>query len=152
MPEIAFFVPMIGYVITGFALCFGAYTDYRTRTIPNSVPLVIFLCGCLTPSTIISQTLNMIAMVVILFVLNKLCHYKSGGGDIKIYLSLSFLLGLIWVAAILCITIALHLLTDLIRRRKHQKGTKIPLCTYVAPAYIIIWGLIFALRFASAAN
>lgn len=147
MPEIKFFVPMIGYIITGLALCFGAYTDYKTRMIPNSMPLVIFLCGCLTPSTIISQLLNLAAMILILLVLSKVCHYKSGGGDIKIYLSLTFLLGLVWVAAILCVTLALHLLVELIRRKKKSKGETIPLCTYVAPAYIIVWGMIFALQF-----
>ena len=28
MPEIKFVLPIIGYIISGIALCFGAYTEY----------------------------------------------------------------------------------------------------------------------------
>lgn len=83
MPEIKFVLPVIGYIISGIALCFGAYTDYKSRTIPNSIPLIILLCGCLSPNTFLSQILNLVCMIVILLILNKLCHYKSGGRRFK---------------------------------------------------------------------
>lgn len=123
----------------GLALAAGAYTDYKTRTIPNSIPLTILALGCFTATSWVAKVASFVLIVLILIIAPKLTGQHSGGGDIKLYCALSFALGLTPLAAILVLTLALAAIVPAIIGKRREKGTRIPLCTYVAPAYWLLW-------------
>ena len=50
------------------------------------------------------------------------------------------------VAIVLALTVVLHFIVDKLKQKKHQKGESIPLCSYIAPAYIVMWIAIIASR------
>ena len=119
------------------ALAVGAYTDWKTRTIPNWIPLSIMLCGCFTATTWWMKISNLVIICVVLWLLSVIMKQKSGGGDIKLYMALSFALGLQSLAVILVLALILCKLHQMTQKDKVEKGERIPLCCYVFPAYVI---------------
>lgn len=126
-------LPVIVCGVIGVLLLVGAYTDYKTRTIPNAVPIGILVCGIFTATPWWFKFFSLGFMVLFLALSKK----KSGGGDVKLYCALAFSLGLAALAFILVITLILNFSVALIRKRRIDKTERIPLCTFVAPAYII---------------
>ena len=115
------------------ALIYGAERDYKLRIIPNSVPIVILACGCFTSVPLVSKLISLGIMVGILFLCTAIMKQTSGGGDIKLYCALSFALGLQSFAIVLVGTLVLCMIW---KRLKHMKrGERVPLCTFMAPAY-----------------
>lgn len=132
------FVPLLAVIGIGITLVYGAYTDYKERIIPNMVPGLILLFGIFTATPWATKLASAGIMVVALVILSRVAKYKSGGGDIKLYCTLSFAVGP-YALATLLVTMVLELLhRHLIQRRKREKGERIPLCTYLAPAYWLV--------------
>ena len=121
----------------GCALAAGAYTDWKTRTIPNWIPLTILICGCFTATSWVTKISNIIIICILLWLLSVLMKQKSGGGDIKLYMALTFALGLQSLAVILVLALIICKLHQMARKDKLEKGERIPLCCYVFPAYVI---------------
>lgn len=119
------------------ALGVGAYTDWKTRTIPNWIPLAVFLCGCFTAATWSTKLFSLLAICVVLWFISTVTHQRSGGGDVKLYMSIAFALGLQSLSFILIATLCLCRGHQVVQRRKLGKGERIPLCCYVFPAYLI---------------
>jgi len=128
-------------VFIGIILLIGAYTDYTRREIPNWIPLSIFLSGFFTPiASLPHKILSLLVMIVILVLTTKILHQKSGGGDVKLYLSLVFALGFAPFSTVLFLTLLLRILVSGVKG-----GVRFPLCCYVAPAYIMTMALFAAL-------
>ena len=128
-------ISFLSVVCIGAILIWGGYTDFKKRIIPNTVPITILVCGIFTSIPWSQKLGSLIAMTLILAITTAITHKHSGGGDIKLYCSLSFSIGLTSVAFVFLITILLLLCVQMIWRKGVEK--RIPLCTYVAPAYII---------------
>lgn len=125
------------YAIIAGALFYGAWTDHRTRTIPNFVPITILLCGLWTPIPWAAKIFGMAVLWIALAAAFKITKSRSGGGDIKVYCALAFALGITPLTIILFYTFLLVKLTAKIRKRINNKGQKVPMCCYIAPAYIL---------------
>ena len=80
---------------------------------------------------------NLAIICVVLWLLSGIMNQKSGGGDIKLYMALSFALGLQSLAVILVLALILCKLHQMTQKDKVEKGERIPLCCYVFPAYVI---------------
>ena len=121
------------------ALVAGAITDAKTRTIPNAVPISIFLAGLFVYGTSIGEkALSLLAIGTVLAVTTRLSGLKSGGGDVKLYCALAFSLGLSATAIILFITYLLMRLHSSLQQAQNKKGLRLPACCYIAPAFITI--------------
>lgn len=142
---------IVSCIAIGGTLSYGAYTDYKKRIIPNIVPLSILVLGCFTAIPWLNKIISLGVMVLVLVLTTLISKKKSGGGDIKVYCALSFALGLETFILILVVTLLEVFIEKLIRKiRKEQNrdGNKndektptvktIPLCTFIAPAYIIV--------------
>jgi Flp pilus assembly protein protease CpaA len=122
----------VAYVCIFIALCYGAYTDYKSRIIPNIVPLLILIFGIFTNVQLTYKLISCLAIVLALFLAKKTTKRSSGGGDIKLYISLSFALGIIDVCIILIIVTVLMLLYKKLFARTQ---THFPACVFIAISY-----------------
>ena len=134
---------MIRTAIISAALIYGAIIDYKRREIPDIVPIVIVLCGLSLDLSVVYGIVWLTIMMLGLWLASKLTETEIPGGDFKLLCALSFTCGLGEIAIILALTALGALLVSMIMHRKILR--KIPLCTYVAPAYILsqaaLWGV-----------
>ena len=134
---------MIRSAIICVMLIYGAIIDYKRREIPDIVPIVIVLCGLSLDLSVVYGIVWLTIMVLGLWSVSRLTVTEIPGGDFKLLCALSFTCGLGEIAIILALTALGALLVSMIMHRKILR--KIPLCTYVAPAYILsqaaLWGV-----------
>ena len=134
---------MIRSAIICTVLIYGAIIDYKRREIPDIVPIVIVLCGLSLDLSVVYGIVWLTIMMLGLWLVSKLTETDIPGGDVKLLCALSFTCGLAETAIILTLTALGALLVSVIIHRKILR--KIPLCTYVAPAYILsqaaLWGV-----------
>ena len=134
---------MIRSAIICAVLIYGAIIDYKRREIPDIVPIVIVLCGLSLDLSVVYGIVWLTIMMLGLWSVSKIKEKDIPGGDVKLLCALSFTCGLGEIAIILALTALGALLVSMIMHRKILR--KIPLCTYVAPAYILsqaaLWGV-----------
>jgi len=121
-------------------LCYGAYTDWIQRIIPNRVPLTVLALGIFTGGGFAYKFLSLGTSMVLMVLSTLLTKKRSGGGDIKLYMALSFALGLQGLAIVLMLTILLYSGFRVLKRV--PKAERFPVCSFVAPAYAIYFVII----------
>ena len=92
------YLPLLSGIAIGVLLAVACHTDYKKRIIPNAIPILIQF---FTSGSLLMKFVNLAAMVLIIVVAEKALHQHSGGGDIKLYLALSFALGLLSLGIVL---------------------------------------------------
>ena len=134
---------MIRSAIICTVLIYGAIIDYKRREIPDIVPIVIVLCGLSLDLSVVYGIVWLTIMMLGLWSVSKLTETEIPGGDFKLLCALSFTCGLMEIATILALTALGALVVSMILHREILR--KIPLCTYIAPAYILrqaaLWGV-----------
>lgn len=130
-------IPWAACIVIAAALGYGAYTDAKTRTIPNMVPFIIFIAGFFTAGSTVSKVITLAVFLLVLALVSSLTKLRSGGGDIKLYAAIAFSLGAFSLAVILLLTMLLVKLADKVKGKKREKGERFPLCVYVFPAYLL---------------
>lgn len=130
-------IPWVACIVIAAALGYGAYTDAKTRTIPNMVPFIIFIAGFFTAGSTVSKVITLAVFLLVLALVSSLTKLRSGGGDIKLYAAIAFSLGAFSLAVILLLTMLLVKLADKVKGKKREKGERFPLCVYVFPAYLL---------------
>ena len=134
---------MIRSAIICAVLIYGAIIDYKRREIPDIVPIVIVLCGLSLDLSALYGIVWLTIMMLGLWLVSKLTETEIPGGDFKLLCALSFTCGLAETAIILTFTALGTLLMSMMLHRKILRN--IPLCTYIAPAYILsqaaLWGV-----------
>lgn len=124
-------------IAIGILLWFGSYTDFKRREIPNWIPLGIFLCGfAIAPDELLTKFLNLILLIVALVLASVITKKSSGGGDIKVYLSLAFAFNVFVLAILLAGTLLVRTIVKRVRGEK-GKAIKFPMCCYLAPVYTV---------------
>lgn len=137
---------MMNYIpilITAAALIYGGVVDLRRREIPNTIPLLLLLSGFLSFSTF-WRIMGLIIPAALLLAAAKLAKSEVPGGDFKLICALGFACGLPELAAILFLSGTGAAAYGCCRRlpiRRH-----IPLCSYVAPAYLVLHIMAFFLE------
>ena len=126
------YVPLAACAAILPILCYGAYTDWKDRIIPNRVPLTILVLGFFTVGGFIYKFLSLGLLVLLMVVAKLLTKKKSGGGDIKLYMAMGFALGLLNLAVVLFLTIVLYSSFRFVK--KVPKTERFPVCSFVAPA------------------
>ena len=134
---------MIRTAIISAALIYGAIIDYKRREIPDIVPIVIVLCGLSLDLSVVYGIVWLTIMMLGLWSVSKLAATEIPGGDFKLLCALSFTCGLVEITIILAFAALGALIVSIILHRNILR--KIPLCTYIAPAYILsqaaLWGV-----------
>lgn len=130
-------------LITAAALIYGGIIDFKRREIPNVVPLLLLVTGFLGFSTFWS-ILGLVVPAVVLLATAKITKSEVPGGDFKLLCSLGFTCGLPELAAIIFLSGIGALAYGLIRCLPLKRH--IPLCSYVAPAYLTLHMIAYALN------
>ena len=123
------------FIIAICTIAYGGFEDYKKREIPDMVPVILLMTG-LFGKGILLRALSMLAVGAILLLTSKLTREEFPGGDFKLICALTFNTCLIHTALIMVITGIGALLVSLIKKKPLKRN--IPLCTYAAPAYMLI--------------
>lgn len=125
-----FFITLIDAGI----LAYGGVMDYKKREIPDLVPVTLMVTGFLNGTLVFPRIICLLITAAALLVSAKLSKNSLPGGDFKLICALTFSSGLCAMASILFLTGLCAILLSIIRKQPIQRN--IPLCSYVAPAYI----------------
>lgn len=134
----------IPILINAAALIYGGITDYWRREISNSVPIVLLLAGSFFDFFPIKSIVGLAVPAVLLVLAAKLTRSEVPGGDFKLLCTLGYARGLPELAAIILLAGIGAATYGFIRHLPIKR--RIPLCTYVAPAYLTLHIIVFALE------
>ena len=103
-------------------LLVGSYTDAKQRIIPNTVPVAILIIGAFVPGFSVVERLVSLAIMVFALIMAKVVTKKSsGGGDIKLYCSLAFAVGIVYTILVMALAMvfmfihnAIHVKTKIV--------------------------------------
>ena len=129
---------MMNYIpilINAAVLIYGGVIDFKRREIPNAVPVVLLVSGFFAFSSF-WRIIWLIIPAVLLYMGAKLTNNEIPGGDFKLLCALGFACGLPELAAIIFMSGIGAVVCSLIRHLPLKRH--IPLCTYVAPAYLTL--------------
>lgn len=128
-------------IINACTLAFGAVIDYKKREIPDVVPLILTITAFgaaifIGPRWMLLRLVEAIVVGGIFILAGKLCGGELPGGDFKLLMALTYTSGITITGSVMLFALFAAFAIGLIRRQK-LKTKHIPLCTYVAPAYLV---------------
>ncbi len=126
-------------------LVYGGVVDYKRREIPDIVPIVILLCGLSLDLKLLSGILCLTATAAVFSLMCKLTKSQIPGGDFKLLCAMSFTVGLIETAISLAIAGILSVAYGIAKKKPLNRS--IPLCSYMAVAYVIFNSAILAVYY-----
>ncbi len=129
-------IAIICTIISGAALIWGGATDFKRREIPNGVPIILLLTGFLDIGHILPRLAVMVLIGFSLWLSCKLTKQEVPGGDFKLICALAFSAGLLNLLSVMFCAGVLAVVVGFITHKPIKRN--IPLCTYVAPAYVIL--------------
>lgn len=122
-------------------LVYGAVTDYKRREIPDIVPIVLLLTGLISGWDFILLRMAGLILTALLFLISaKLSESELPGGDFKLISALAFSAGIPILLFTLLLTGLGAALVGIARKQPTKRH--IPLCSYIAPAYTAMCGLL----------
>ncbi|MPM94843.1 hypothetical protein SDC9_141991 [bioreactor metagenome] len=127
-------VKYIPILICTATLIYGGVVDYKRREIPNAVPIILTAISVLFGFSIIRSIIGFIVPAVLLLVAARIIKSEIPGGDFKLLCSLGFACGLRELAVIILLAGIGATIYGLIRHLPVKRH--IPLCSYIASAYI----------------
>lgn len=133
----------IPILINTAVLIYGGVVDFKRREIPNAVPVLLLVSGVFGFSGFWS-ILGLVAPAVLLLAAAKITNSEVPGGDFKLLCALGFACGLRELAAILFLAGIGVIVCGLLKRLPVKRN--IPLCSYIAPAYIIFQSIAFVIE------
>ena len=134
----------IPILINAAVLIYGGIVDFKRREIPNLVHVTLLLTGIIFGFSMFWRIMGLIAPAVLLFAAAKIAKSEVPGGDFKLLCSLGFACGLPELAAIIFLAGIGAVVYGLIRHLPIKRH--IPLCSYIAPAYIALRIIALALE------
>ena len=123
-------------VIICILLIYGAITDYKRREISNFASVGVVLSNSRLTNEWIGSILSLTIVAIVFWLTAKGMKHPIPGGDFKLLCALGFACGLLELLLILLLAGTLALVIGAICHR--PIGRNIPLCTYIAPSYIIL--------------
>ena len=123
-------------------LAYGAVTDYKRREIPDIVLIVLLLTGLISGWDFILLRVAGLLLTALLFMVSaKVSKSDLPGGDFKLISALAFSAGIPILLFTLLLTGMGAALVGIVKKQTTKRH--IPLCTYIAPAYTVVCGLLF---------
>jgi leader peptidase (prepilin peptidase)/N-methyltransferase len=130
-------------LITAAVLIYGGVVDFKRREIPNFVPIVLLIAGIFGFSTIWS-IIGLVVPAALLFAAARISKSEVPGGDFKLLCSLGFACGLPELAVVIFLAGIGAMIYGFIKRLPLKRH--IPLCSYIAPAYITFQTIVLILE------
>ena len=115
-------------------LIYGGISDYKRREIPNTVPIVIVIVACLFDFSFWQCIIGSVVPATVFYVAAKLTKSEMPGGDFKLLCALGYSCGLSELAIVILLAGIGAVLCGFARHLPVKRH--IPLCSYIAPAYI----------------
>ena len=125
----------ICFLVSVCTIAYGGYVDYKKREIPDIVPIVLILMS-LPKGGVPGRLLIMILVLLSLLAAEKISKQELPGGDLKLICTLAFATDPVETIAILTLAGLGSGIVSLARKQPWKR--QIPLCTYVAPAFIFL--------------
>ncbi len=129
-------MPIICTILNSASLIWGGAVDFKKREIPNLVPITLLGTGIMSGAFIVPRFLLMLCIAFILWLSGKITKSSVPGGDFKLICALVFSEGLPTLLGTLFCAGLGAIFVSLIKREPIKRN--IPLCTYVAPAYMVM--------------
>ena len=128
-------------MINAAVLLYGGITDLKRREIPNIVPIILILTGFAEYRLVTIRIAGMFFSMAILFLSVLLSGHEVPGGDFKLICAMTLSCGV----AVTAMTLFLAGLGAVAVGGIQKKpiGRHIPLCSYVAPAYLLACTIFF---------
>lgn len=121
-------------LISTAALIYGGVVDFKRREIPDTVPIILTAIGVLFGFSLLTSIMGLVVPAVLLFAAAQLTKSNIPGGDFKLFCALGFSCGLMELALVIFLAGISAVVYGLVRHLPVKR--RIPLCTYIAPAYI----------------
>ncbi|NCB53305.1 MAG: prepilin peptidase [Clostridia bacterium] len=132
-------VNTIAVILCAAALIYGGVVDYTRREIPDFVHIILLFSRILIGFSVLYGIMCLVIPAVLLIAAAKISKSRLAGGDFKLLCGLCFACGLPELTAILFLAFAGAMVCGRITQKPINRG--IPLCTYIAPAYIAVKAL-----------
>lgn len=133
----------IPILLNAVVLIYGGVIDYKKREIPDIVPVVLLATGIILNISLIQSIIGLTIPAVLLLAAAKITKSEIPGGDFKLLCSLGFACGLPGLAAVMLLAgvgAGLYGFVKHLPLKRH-----IPLCSYIASAFIAYQAFSFAL-------
>ena len=137
-------VKYIPTLIIAAVLIYGGVIDFKRREIPNVVPIILIAIGFLFGFSMFWSIIGLVAPAMLLFLAAKITKSEIPGGDFKLLCSLGFVCGLQELTVLIFLAGTGAIAYGLFRHRPVKRH--IPLCSYIAPAYIALQVIAFVLE------
>ena len=124
----------IPIILSSAALIYGGVVDYNRREIPNTVPIILLVVGCFFGFSLPVSIMGLAVPALLFFTAAKLTKSDVPSGDFKLLCSLGFASGLSELSIVILFAGIGALLYGLVRHLPVKR--RIPLCSYIAPAYL----------------
>lgn len=124
----------ISVAITAAALTFGGVVDYKRREIPDAVSVILIAIGVTFEFSLFWRIIGLVIPAVLILTVAKIAKSEIPGGDFKLLCSMGFACGLQELAAVMLLAAVGAMIYSFIKRLPLKRN--IPLCSYIAPAYI----------------
>jgi len=128
-------IELICFAASVCTIAYGGYMDYKKREIPDAVPIVLILAS-LPKGVIPVRLLITILALLILLLAERLSKQELPGGDLKLICAVMFANGPAETLVILLLAGLGSVVVSLVKKQPWKRH--IPLCTYVAPAFILL--------------
>lgn len=126
----------ISMLINAAVLIYGGVIDYKRREIPNAVPITLIAVGVLFGFSGLYSIIGLVVSAILLLAAARITRSEMPGGDYKLLCSLGFACGLGELAVVMLLAAVGAVAYGFIRCLPGKRN--IPLCSYVAPAYIVL--------------
>lgn len=132
-------------LVNAAVLIYGGVIDFKRHEIPDAVPALLLVTGCFFAFSQPWRILGLVAPAILLFAASKITRSEIPGGDFKLLCSLGFACGLPTLTAIIFLAGIGAVVYGVIKRLPVKRH--IPLCTYIAPAYIALQVIVLVSNF-----
>lgn len=135
------YIPVLAIAVV---LICGGIVDYRKREIPNAVPVILIAVGVTFGFSMIWSIMGLAVPAALMYIAANFTKSEIPGGDFKLLCSLGFACGLPMLTIVILLAGVGALIYGLILCLPIKRH--IPLCTYVASAYIALQLAAYALE------
>lgn len=129
-------MPIACILINCAALIWGGVVDYKRREIPNLVPILLLATGVSSGAPILYRLMLMLGIGGYLYRKYKKDKGSLPAGDVKLLSALYFSAGWIVTTCTFCCAAVGMKIMEI--AKKQPPGGHVPLCSYMAPAYLFV--------------
>lgn len=138
---------VVSYLILLGVLVWSAYTDLQNRVIPNYISITILALGLYQHCTNQTCLMGLAGLAITTITLIPYGLQVLGAGDVKLFMSLGFLLGPVVLGLIIVVLFLISLFSAFAWIRHRRERIHVPLAPFVLSGYLILGGVVFVSKY-----